>query len=191
MSKIAIVYHSGYGHTQKLAESVAEGAKEAGAEANLYKAGDLTRPDEGPWDELNAADAIIFGSPTYMGDAAAVFQQFAEASSKIWFTGGWQDKLAAGFTNSASIAGDKNSTLQRMATLAAQHGMIWVPFGKQSGFNSTGQDYETAINRGGYFLGVGTQSFADASPEDAPVAAELETGRLLGERVAKAAARWG
>lgn len=190
MTKIAIVYHSGYGHTAKLANAVAEGARLAGADVSVLKAGDLTHPTEGPWDTLNAADAIIFGSPTYMASPAAVFQQFAEASSKIWMAGGWQNKLAAGFTNSASVSGDKLSTLQSFALLAAQHGMLWVPLGLQSGFNLKDQKYEDGVNRGGFFLGVGTQSPADSSPDEAPVAVELETGRKLGERVAKAVARW-
>lgn len=190
MAKVAIVYHSGYGHTARLAEAVAEGARAQGAEVSILKADDLTSPDAGPWDTLNASDAIIFGSPTYMGSASAVFQQFAEASSKIWMAGGWQDKLAAGFTNSASVSGDKLATLQSFAILAAQHGMLWVPLGIQSGFNLKAHKYEEGVNRGGFFMGVGTQSPADSSPEEAPVAVELETGKKLGARVAKAADRW-
>ncbi len=191
MAKIAIVYHSGYGHTAKLAEAVAEGARNEGAEVDVLKADDLTNPIEGPWDTLHAADAIIFGSPTYMGSHSAVFQQFAEATSKIWMSGGWQDKLAAGFTNSASVSGDKLQTLQSFIILASQHGMVWVPLGMQSGYNMKEHSYETGINRGGFFVGVGTQSLADASTEEAPVKAELDTGKALGARVARAAARWG
>ena len=157
----------------------------------MLKADDLTKPDEGPWDTLNDADAIIFGSPTYMGAPSAVFQQFAEATSKIWMAGGWQDKLAAGFTNSASVSGDKLAVLQRFALLAGQHGMVWVPLGLQSGFNLKEHTYETGVNRGGFFIGVGTQSPADTSPEEAPVNAELETGKKLGARVAESAKRWG
>ena len=68
MTKIAIVYHSGYGHTAKVADHVLEGANAIdGVDAKLFKAEDLTNPDIGPWDELDAADAIIFGAPTYMG----------------------------------------------------------------------------------------------------------------------------
>ena len=95
--KVAIVYHSGYGHTAAVAEHVAKGAAGvAGAEAVLYKAEELASPNEGPWDQLAAADAIVFGAPTYMGSASAPFKQFADASSKVWFTQGWKDKLAAG-----------------------------------------------------------------------------------------------
>ena len=88
MTKVAIVYHSGYGHTAKLAEAVAEGVTRGGAEVSLLKADDLTKPDEGPWDQLNEADAIIFGAPTYMGSASATFKQFQDATSKVWMSGG-------------------------------------------------------------------------------------------------------
>ena len=86
MTKVAIVYHSGYGHTAKLAEAVAEGVERGGSEVALLKADDLTTPDAGPWDELAAADAIIFGAPTYMGSASATFKQFQDATSKVWMT---------------------------------------------------------------------------------------------------------
>ena len=191
MTKVAIVYHSGYGHTAKLAEAVAEGVERGGSEVALLKADDLTTPDAGPWDELAAADAIIFGAPTYMGSASATFKQFQDATSKVWMTQGWADTLAAGFTNSGSVSGDKLQTLQQFSILAAQHGMIWVGLATPSGFNMKEHSWADATNRGGYWLGVGAHSPADTSPEEAPVAAELETGRLLGERVAKSAIRWG
>jgi len=190
MSKVAIVYHSGYGHTAKLAEAVAEGVVRGGSEVALLKADDLTNPAEGPWDELDSADAIIFGAPTYMGSASATFKQFQDATSKVWMLQGWADKLAAGFTNSGSVSGDKLNTLLQFSILAAQHGMIWVGLATPSGFNMKDHKWADATNRGGYWLGVGAHSPADTSPEEAPVEAELETGRLLGERVAKAATRW-
>ena len=61
----------------------------------------------GGWETLAAADAIVFGSPTYMGNVSWQFKSFADASSKPWYGQAWKDKLAAGFTNSASINGDK------------------------------------------------------------------------------------
>ncbi|WP_022693927.1 flavodoxin family protein [Ponticaulis koreensis] len=190
MTKVAIVYHSGYGHTAKLAEAIAEGVTRGGAEVSLLKADDLTKPDEGPWDVLQEADAIIFGSPTYMGTATAVFQQFAEASSKIWFNQLWKDKLAAGFTISASASGDKAETLSRLATLASQHSMLWITPAVAKGYHAKGDDYDSAENRNGFYLGVGAFAPSDSAPEEFPHEPELETGRKLGERVAKAATRW-
>ncbi|MEO0818381.1 MAG: flavodoxin family protein [Pseudomonadota bacterium] len=190
MAKIAIVYHSGYGHTAKVAEHVRRGAANAGTDVTLYKADDLQSPDDGPWDALTAADAIIFGAPTYMGSASAVMAKFLEATSKVWFTGAWADKIAAGFTNSGSLAGDKNETLQRFATLAGQQGMIWVNFGAKSEHNASNSTYATAKNRAGHYLGLGTQSLTDLPAEETPDAADLETAELFGKRVAEATLRW-
>lgn len=102
MSKTIVVYHSGYGHTERVAEFVAEGA-----EAELLAIDAEGNLPEGGWDKLAAADAIIFGTPTYMGGASWQFKKFADASSKVWFSRGWQDKVFGGFTNSASFNGDK------------------------------------------------------------------------------------
>ena len=87
MSNIVIVYHSGYGHTQKLAEAVHAGAQDAGATVRLLAVGDV---DDAGWAALDAADAIVFGAPTYMGGPSAQFKQFADATSKAWFTQKWK-----------------------------------------------------------------------------------------------------
>ena len=128
MSKIVIVFHSGYGHTKKVAEAVAEGS--GGTLLAIDAEGNL--PDvngQGGWELLAAAKTIVFGSPTYMGSVSWQFKKFADASSKAWFTQQWKDKLAAGFTNSASMNGDKLSTLHYLFTLSQQHGMFWVGTG--------------------------------------------------------------
>src|SRR5688572_31729534 len=124
MSNVVVVYHSGYGHTQRLAQAVA-----AGAGAQLLAIDADGNLPAGGWEQLKAADAIIFGSPTYMGSVSWQFKKFADASSKAWFSQGWKDKIAAGFTNSASLNGDKLSTLHYLVTLSQQHGMIWVGTG--------------------------------------------------------------
>lgn len=190
MAKIAIVYHSGYGHTAKVADHVLKGAKSTGADVTLYKAEDLASPAEGPWDALEAADGIIFGSPTYMGSASARMTEFIDATSKAWMNDTWKDKIAAGFTNSGSLAGDKSSTLNQFATLAAQHGMIWVNFGLKSGYNSSKHDFDTALNRAGHYSGLATQALSDQPAEEAPKAPDLETAELFGKRVAEATLRW-
>lgn len=190
MTNIAIVYHSGYGHTAVVAEHVAKGAAQvAGAEVRLYKAQDLASPDAGPWDELNAADAIIFGAPTYMGSASAPMKAFMDASSKVWFDHGWKDKIAAGFTNSGSWSGDKLSTLSQFAILAAQHGMVWAGTGMMPGYNNSKGSPED-VNRVGSFLGLMTQANADQGPDVAPPAADRKTAELFGKRIAEVALRW-
>jgi NAD(P)H dehydrogenase (quinone) len=185
MSKIVIVYHSGYGHTKKLAEAVLAGTLDAGADARLIAVGDL---DDAGWAELNAADGIIFGAPTYMGGPSADFKKFADASSKQWFTQDWKDKVAAGFTNSASMNGDKFSTIQYFVTLAMQHSMIWAGTGMMPA--NTKAATRNDLNYVGGFTGLLGQSPADASPEEAPPQGDLDTAKVFGARVAAVTARW-
>jgi NAD(P)H dehydrogenase (quinone) len=125
-----------------------------------------------------------------MGSASAQMKQFMDATSKAWFTDAWKDKIAAGFTNSGSLAGDKSSTLAQFATLAAQQGMVWVNFGMKSGFNASGHDFASAQNRAGFYNGLATQAMTDLSAEEGPDAADLKTAELFGERVANATLRW-
>jgi NAD(P)H dehydrogenase (quinone) len=179
---IAVAYHSGYGHTTVIAEAVRDGAAAAGATAHLIKVDDIT---EEQWALLDSADAIAFGSPTYMGTASAAFHKFAEDSSKRWFTHSWQDKLAAGFTNSGGKSGDKLHTLQYFTLLAAQHGMHWVNLGAHPGWN-TSEGSENDINRLGFFLGAGAQTNMDEGPE-AVHKADIATAEHLGRRLTEAA----
>ncbi|MDX6743929.1 flavodoxin family protein [Actinocorallia sp. A-T 12471] len=179
---VAIAYHSGYGHTVMLAEAVRSGAAAAGADVRVIAVDTIT---ERQWEELDAADAIVFGSPTYMATASAAFHAFAEASSKRWAAHAWQDKLAAGFTNSGSMSGDKMGTLQYFALLAAQHGMTWVSLGVHSGWNSATSS-EHDLNRLGFYLGSGAQTNVDAGP-DGVHKADLATAEHLGRRVGEAA----
>lgn len=190
MSKVAIVYHSGYGHTAVIAEHVAKGAASvAGTTVKVIKAEELSRADAGPWDDLNEADAIIFGSPTYMGSAAWQLKQFMEASSKMWAEQRWKDKIAGGFTVSSSWSGDKLSTLTQMAVFAGQHGMIWAGLGMMPGNNNSKGSLED-LNRVGSFLGLMAQANADQAATVVPPAADQRTAELYGARIATIAARW-
>jgi NAD(P)H dehydrogenase (quinone) len=181
MTKIAIVFHSGYGHTQRVAQAVAEGS---GAELIAIDAeGNLP---EGAWEALDAADAIIFGTPTYMGGPSWQFKKFADASSKAWFTRAWQDKVFAGFTNSASFNGDKQVTLQYLQTLASQQGGLWVSLGLPPA--NTKAATRNDVNNLGGSVGLLVQSPADASAAEMSQG-DLETAKLYGKRVAGVAAR--
>ncbi|WP_430396760.1 flavodoxin family protein [Ferrovibrio sp.] len=183
MTAIAIVYHSGYGHTQRQAEAVAEGVNAVpGAKALLVPVAEAEANEAA----LNAADAIIFGSPTYMGSVSAPFKTFMDWSSKVWFGQAWKDKLAAGFTNSASQSGDKFNTLVQLATYAAQHGMLWVSLGLLPG-NNNSKGSPDDLNRLGGFLGALAQSNADEGPDKGPSKSDLATARHLGQRVAEQA----
>ena len=135
-------------------------------------------------DDLELADAIIFGAPTYMGSVSGPFKTFMDSTSKSYSTGAWKDKIAAGFTNSASRSGDKLATLIQFAILAAQHGMHWVSLGLPTGNNST-HGSEQDLNRLGFWLGAAAQSDADQGPDLAPPESDLLTAEHLGERVAR------
>ena len=194
MTNVAVVYFSGSGHTHLMAEAVAEGASQvAGTIVEMLR---ITGEQivDGRWkdgatmEKLSQADAIVFGSPTYMGGVAAQFKAFVDAASEVWFQQGWKDKIAGGFTHSSALSGDKQGTLLYLATNAAQHGMVWVTptempsvyFGKDDG-----------VNRLGAFLGVMGQSNLDMSgkpPELEP--GDRLTSVLFGKRIAEATQRW-
>jgi len=182
-TRIAIVYHSGYGHTRRQAEAVKAGVKQVeGAEALLL----TVEEAQTRWDELASAEAIIFGAPTYMGSASAPFKAFQDATSRAVVAKGfaWKDKIAAGFTNSGARSGDKLATLIQIAVFAAQHGMHWVNLGLPPANNST-TGSEEDLNRLGFWLGAGAQSNVDQGPDVAPPEADLATARHLGQRVAE------
>jgi len=131
MVRVALVYVSPYGHTTLQADAVANGASKHAAVTRWELPVDGATPDR-IWDDLAQADAIIFGGPTYMGGAPWQFKKFADETSELWVSRDWQDKLAGGFTTSASTNGDKGETLANFMTLANQHGMIWVSLGQDS-----------------------------------------------------------
>ncbi|MFI5635644.1 flavodoxin family protein [Streptomyces sp. NPDC051664] len=179
---VAVAFHSGYGHTAVLAEAVKRGAEKAGAEVAYVPVDAIT--DE-HWQQLDAADAIIFGSPTYMGGASAGFHTFAEATSGRYLTSTWADKIAAGFTNSASKSGDKLNSLNFMAALAAQHHMIWVGLGLAPGWNALTAT-EDDLNRLGFWIGAGAQTPQDGGT-DTVHTSDIATAEHLGARVTKIA----
>ena len=187
MSKVAIVYHSGYGHTDVLAKAVAEGVKRGGGTANLVKLESAEQNFDAALDAVGAADAVIFGSPTYMGDVSVPMRAFMVASSKAWFTQAWKDKLAAGFTVGASFGGNKDNTLTAMWVLSMQHGMIWAgPGVPNAQINRNADAGASQPNRVGSALGVIAQA-ENAAPDTTPPEGDKEFGRLLGERIAKIA----
>ncbi|MGL5117328.1 MAG: flavodoxin family protein [Beijerinckiaceae bacterium] len=183
MTTVAIVYHSGYGHTEVVAKEVAAGVTAAGGTAELLKIEGLTQDFAPLLEAASKADAILFGSPTYMGDVSAPLKAFFEASSKIWYGQGWKDKVAGGFTNSYNQGGNKDNTLGSMIVLAMQHSMIWVGTGimpaNPAPSKETGAD---KVNRMSYMLGLATQS-DNESPEVTPPSGDRETARMYGARV--------
>ena len=188
MITVSIVYFSGSGHTTKMAEAVNQGAASvADVTTHLIAilGSDIVEgryKNDGVLATLDASDAIIFGSPTYMGGPAAQFKAFADATGERWYRRAWVDKLAAGFSVSSGPSGDKLSTLHYFFTLAMQHGMIWA------GLTDTPMN-DKGINRLSSYSGAMAQAGMEA-PDVAPNAADKLTGEILGRRVAEAAKRW-
>lgn len=190
MATVAIIYFSGSGHTHLMAETIAAGiAQTPNMTTNLLRiTGDQI--NQGRWksDEfvqvLNQADAIVFGTPTYMGGVAAQFKAFVDGVSGAWAQQLWKDKLAGGFTHSGGLSGDKQGTLVYLAINAAQHSMIWVGAGEMSQPNG--------VNRLGSYHGVMGQATPDFTGTKA---VELDPGdrlscELYGQRIAQAVTRW-
>jgi NAD(P)H dehydrogenase (quinone) len=179
---ISIVFHSGYGHTRKIAEAVAQGS--GGQLLEVDQNGELPA---GGWEQLAAARLVVFGSPTYMGNVSWQFKKFADASSAVWMKQGWKDKLGAAFTNSASVGGDKLSTLYTLFTLSQQHGMLWVGTGMMPA-NSKAATRDD-VNYLASFSGLATATPSDASVDEM-VPGDLRTARLFGERLAAVVRRF-
>ena len=180
-NKIVVVYFSGYGHTQKIAEAVA-----SGAQARLLRIDQEGNLPANGWDQLAAADAIVFGSPTYIGNVSWQFKKFIDESSKVWAAMGWKDKLAAGFTNSAGMNGDKASTLGVLFTMSQQHGMLWVGTGMMP--SNTKNSKRDDVNYVASFAGLAATTPADASADEV-VRGDIETARVFGQRVSATLAR--
>jgi multimeric flavodoxin WrbA len=121
---------------------------------------------------LEHCDAIIFGSPTYMGSVAAQFKAFADATSDFWSTQKWAGKVAAGITCGTGLNGDQTSTLQYFTTLSSQHGMIWI------GLDAPYSDKVKAVNRLGCQLGV-----TACSPDGEVHETDIESSKYLARRV--------
>ncbi len=184
MAKIAIVYHSGFGHTKVIAERIARGAASLSEiTGTLHAAESLTCSESdaqrAAWDDINSADCIVFGCPTYMGSVSAELKKVFERTGKLWGDQLWRDKLAAGFTNAAATSGDKLNAIQDIYHFAMQHGMIWV----SQGIMMTGST-ENDLNRMGSYAGLMAQS-RDDSPEVTPPEGDRRTAELFGKRLAE------
>ncbi|ENV47679.1 hypothetical protein P255_01858 [Acinetobacter brisouii CIP 110357] len=169
---LAIVYHSPYGHTAKVAQYIAKGAAQIGVTTHVMS---IEHVD---WDKLDQAHGIVLGCPTYMGSVTGQFKMFMDSTSKRWINRLWQGKLAAGFTNSGGLSGDKLSVLQQINLFAMQHGMLWTGLP----LLSTGQK-DTDLNRLASHLGLMTQS-NNAPVEITPPQGDLDTAIWFGEYIA-------
>lgn len=188
MKNVAIVYFSSGGQTQQLAHGIAEGVRSVPQTAAVLWRIEGSDLRDGRWKNeeilagLQRADTIVFGTPTYMGGIAAQYKAFIDACGGIWFEQAWRNKLAAGFTHSQGLSGDKLNTLEGLMIQAMQHGMLWVGLGIRPEGSSPEQ-----VNRLGSYLGLMAQSEADQTNL---FEGDRQTARLFGQRIADATHRW-
>jgi NAD(P)H dehydrogenase (quinone) len=171
--KVAVIYDTSFGHTEVIAKKIGEGVASQGLEVKLFAAKEINEKPE-ILDELEGFDGIVFGSPTYMGTVSADFKKFMDSTSKIWYGQKWKDKIAAGFTNSAGLSGDKAHTLSTLCTFACQHSMVWL---------SQGLFPDGTVNRLGSWVGLMAQS-DNASAEITPPESDRAYAVAFGVRIA-------
>ena len=172
---IAVIYHSNYGHTKRVAEAIVKGAHQQ-LPAAQAKAVDVHKVD---WDYLDQADLLVFGSAVYMGSVTAEFKTFMDETSKRWYHRKWEGKWAAAFANSGGLSGDKLAVLQQISLYAMQHGMNWIGLPLMP----TGHEAHD-LNRLSSFLGLMTQSL-DGPPEETPGRGDIDTAIWFGDHLAK------
>ncbi|BBO67646.1 NAD(P)H dehydrogenase (quinone) [Desulfosarcina alkanivorans] len=199
--RILIVYYSTYGHVHKMAEAVAEGvARIDGAEAALRRVPE-TLPEKVleqmgaveaqqaishvpvcTVDELAAADAVIFGTPTRFGNMCGQMRQFLDATGGLWAKGALVGKVGSVFTSSATQHGGQESTLLSFHISLLHHGFVIVglPYAFQ------GQMRIDEVTGGSPY---GASTIAGGSGERMPSENELDAARFQGEHVAGIASR--
>lgn len=174
--KITIIYHSGFGHTRIVAERIAQGAKKIIEDVELLSTGQAIQQLH----QLAESDTIVFGSPTYFGNVSAEFKKFMEATGGIWARQLWKDKLAAGFTNSSSVNGDKLATLSSLSIFAAQHGMLWIPTGMLPRYDEHGTQLPDHNGMASY---LGFMTLSSNSHEHLHEPSDAIGAELFGQRI--------
>ncbi len=196
MAKVLVLYYSSYGHIEKMAEAVAEGARSAGATVDIKRVPELVpeavakashfKLDQAApictVDELPNYDAIILGVPTRFGNMPAQMKNFLDQTGGLWFQGKLVGKVGSVFVSTATQHGGQESTLLSTHTVLLHHGMVVVglPYAWQ------GQMKLDEIT-GGSPYGATTIAAGDGSRQ--PSANELDGARFQGAHVARIAAK--
>lgn len=194
MTRIVVAYHSGGEHTSLLARAIQRGAARI-AQVQLCRITAQQMDANGRWKDatitqaIQEADGVIFGCPTLMGMVSTPFKAFMEGAFHDWAGQGWKDKFAGGFTNSASLNGDKTNTQIQLLVFAAQMAMMWVPMGDHPGANWSGGSHDD-VNRLGAFLGPMSQAMTDLPLDQSIPESDLRTAERYGERFARIVQHW-
>lgn len=196
MAKVLVLYYSAYGHIEAMANAVAEGAREAGAQVDVKRVPEIVplevaqksgfKLDQAApiaaIDDLKDYDAIIFGSGTRFGNVTSQLRSFMDQTGGLWFTGALVGKVGSIFTSSATQHGGQESTILSFIPTLLHHGMVVVglPYAFQG---QTGLDEI----KGGSPYGASTITGGDGARF--PSAVELEGARYQGRHVATIAAK--
>ena len=186
MTKLAVIYHSATGTTRSLAQEIIHGASSVSnvvtmeIEISGKDIVDGRYVNDRVIQSLHSSQAMIFGSPTYMGCVSAQFKAFADATGDLWSQQLWANKIAAGFTIGSNLNGDQLNTLQYLQIFANQHGMLW------SSLDIPGNLDDEGRNR------LGAQSGLIAHSTEGTInPIDVTTARYFGQRVAKIACLLG
>ena len=199
--KLQIIFYSMYGHIYRMAEGVAQGAREVqGAEVSLYQVPELL-PDDvlvktgakqakqafahvpvATVDQLANADAIIFGAPTRYGNVVAQVQSFLDATGQLWLKGSLIGKVGSVFTSTATQHGGQETTIRSLHTELFHHGMVvvGVPYSCQELMNMS------EISGGTPY---GASTMAGPKGDRQPTQNELTIARFQGRHVTQIAAK--
>lgn len=196
MAKVLVLYYSAYGHIEKMAYAVAEGARSAGAEVSVKRVPELVSEDvakashykldqDAPIatpDELADYDAIIFGAGTRYGTVASQMRNFVDQTGALWMNGALVGKVGSVFTSSATQHGGQESTILGFIPTLMHHGMVvaGLPYAFQGQMG-------TEEVKGGSPYGASTITGGDGSRQPSEI--ELEAARYQGAHVAKIAAK--
>ncbi len=196
MSKVLVLYYSSYGHIETMAHAVAEGAREAGAEAVVKRVPELV-PEEiarksgfkldqvapiATVAELPDYDAIIVGVPTRFGNMPAQMKNFLDQTGRLWIEGKLIGKVGSVFSSTATQHGGQESTILSTHTVLLHHGMVIV--GLPYAF--AGQMGVDEVTGGSPY---GASTIAEGNGSRQPSANELAGARFQGRHVATIAAK--
>ena len=197
MAKVLVLYYSAYGHVERMAQAVAEGARSvSGTEVALKRVPDLVSEDAGrkagmkvdqkaplaTVDELSNYDAIIFGTPTRFGNMAAQMRNFLDQTGGLWMKGALVGKVGSVFASTGTQHGGQETTITSFHSTLLHQGMIIVGLP----YTFAGLLRMDEITGGGPY-GATTLAKADGSRQ--PSENELEGARFQGRHVAEIATR--
>ena len=180
---IAIIYDNENCFTKQLSDYIQIGIKAEGMHSEVYESEFISNN----LNLLDEAKAIIIGTPTYFGNVSSSIKKFMDSTTNIWDNKKWNNKIAAGYTHSSALSGDKLSALISIFIFAQQHGMVWSGLDLKS--NEKIGDDNIGLNRLGSWMGLMTESPGKYRDREINVS-DIKTAEYFGARIAKLTKRF-